>query len=88
MAGVTRKEYTPEFKREAVALVTEQGYTLVGAAQKVKATGMPNAEKTEGVSGASVSGYSAKTHGGARAAGHILSTLKPHRIGPHPAPPG
>jgi len=35
MAGQGRKEYTPEFKREAVALVTEQGYTLVGAARNL-----------------------------------------------------
>jgi hypothetical protein len=34
MAGQGRKEYTPEFKREAVDLVTEQGYTLVGAAPR------------------------------------------------------
>jgi len=35
MGGQARKEYTPEFKREAVALVTEQGYTLVGAARNL-----------------------------------------------------
>ncbi len=35
MAAQGRKEYTPEFKREAVALVTEQGYTLVGAARNL-----------------------------------------------------
>ncbi len=35
MGGVARKEYTPEFKREAVALVIEQGYTLVGAARNL-----------------------------------------------------
>lgn len=29
MASQARKAYTVEFKREAVALVTEQGYTLV-----------------------------------------------------------
>ncbi len=35
MAGAARKEYTAEFKREAVALVVEQGYTLVGAARNL-----------------------------------------------------
>ncbi len=38
MAGQARKEYTPECKREAVALVTEQGYTLVGAARNLGIT--------------------------------------------------
>ncbi len=33
MAAQAKKEYTPEFKREAVALVTEQGYTLVAASR-------------------------------------------------------
>lgn len=32
-AGQARKEYTAEWKREAVALVTEQGYTLGGEAR-------------------------------------------------------
>jgi len=35
MAGQAKKEYTPEFKREAVALVTEQGYTLVAASRNL-----------------------------------------------------
>ena len=35
MAEAARKGYTPEFKREAVALVTEQGYTLAGAARNL-----------------------------------------------------
>lgn len=35
MGEAARKEYTPEFKREAVALVIEQGYTLVGAARNL-----------------------------------------------------
>ena len=35
MAGQARKEYTPEFKREAVALVIVQGVTLVGAARNL-----------------------------------------------------
>ena len=35
MASAARKQYTEEFKREAVALVTEQGYTLVGAARNL-----------------------------------------------------
>ena len=35
MAGAARKEYTPEFTREAVALVLEQGYTLVEAARNL-----------------------------------------------------
>ena len=35
MAVQGRKEYTPEFKREAVALVTEQGYTQAGAARNL-----------------------------------------------------
>lgn len=34
-AGQARKAYTPEFKREAVPLVTEQGDTLVGAAKNL-----------------------------------------------------
>jgi transposase-like protein len=33
MGEAARKEYTPEFKREAVALVLEQGYTQVEAAR-------------------------------------------------------
>jgi transposase len=35
MASGSKKQYTPEFKREAVALVTEQGYTLAGAARNL-----------------------------------------------------
>ena len=35
MAAHGRKEYPPECKREAVALVTEQGYTLVAASQNL-----------------------------------------------------
>jgi len=35
MASGLRKQYTEEFKREAVALVTEQGYTLAGAARNL-----------------------------------------------------
>jgi transposase len=35
MGAQGRKAYTPEFKREAVALVTEQGYTLVGASRNL-----------------------------------------------------
>ncbi len=35
MTAQGRKEYTPEFKREAVALVTEQGYTLVAASRNL-----------------------------------------------------
>jgi len=35
MGEAARKEYTPEFKREAVALVLEQGYTLVEAARNL-----------------------------------------------------
>ena len=35
MAAQAKKEYTPEFKREAVALVTEQGYTLVAASRNL-----------------------------------------------------
>ena len=35
MALGVRKQYTEEFKREAVALVTEQGYTLVGASRNL-----------------------------------------------------
>jgi transposase len=31
----TRRRFTPEFKRDAVALVTEQGYPIVKAAQAV-----------------------------------------------------
>ena len=30
-----RRQYTPEFKKEAVALVTEQGYSIAQAAQAV-----------------------------------------------------
>jgi len=35
MGEALRKEYTSEFKREAVALVLEQGYTLVDAARNL-----------------------------------------------------
>jgi len=35
MGREARKQYTAEFKREAVALVTKQGYTLVGAARNL-----------------------------------------------------
>lgn len=35
MGAEARKGYTPEFKREAVALVTDQGYTLAGAARNL-----------------------------------------------------
>ena len=35
MGGEARKQYTAEFKREAVALVRDQGYTLVGAARNL-----------------------------------------------------
>jgi transposase len=35
MGEAARKEYTPEFKREAVALVLEQGYILVEAARNL-----------------------------------------------------
>lgn len=35
MAEEARKVYTPEFKREAVALVTEHGYTLVAASRNL-----------------------------------------------------
>ncbi len=35
MGAEARKQYTAEFKREAVGLVTEQGYTLVGAARNL-----------------------------------------------------
>lgn len=31
----TRREFTPEFKRETVVLITEQGYTMAKAAQAV-----------------------------------------------------
>jgi len=31
----TRRRFTPEFKKDAVALVTEQSYTIVKAAQAV-----------------------------------------------------
>ncbi|MGB5650876.1 MAG: transposase, partial [Sedimenticolaceae bacterium] len=30
-----RRRFTPEFKKDAVALVTEQGYTIVKASQAV-----------------------------------------------------
>ena len=30
-----RRRFTPEFKQEAVALVTEQGYSIARAAQAV-----------------------------------------------------
>ena len=35
MGGEARRQYTVEFKREAVALVRDQGYTLVGAARNL-----------------------------------------------------
>ena len=35
MGAEGRKEYTAEFQRKAVALVTEQGYTLVRAARNL-----------------------------------------------------
>ena len=35
MAGQAKKEYAPELKREAVALVTEQGDTLVAASRNL-----------------------------------------------------
>ena len=35
MGGEARKQYTADFKREAVALVTEQGYTLVTASRNL-----------------------------------------------------
>ena len=35
MASGVNKQYTEEFKREAVALVTDQGYTLVGASRNL-----------------------------------------------------
>lgn len=35
MGGEARKQYTADFKREAVALVTEQGYTLVAASRNL-----------------------------------------------------
>jgi len=35
MTSGVKKQYTEEFKREAVALVTEQGYTLVGASRNL-----------------------------------------------------
>ena len=35
MTVEAKKQYTAEFKREAVALVTEQGYTLSGAARNL-----------------------------------------------------
>lgn len=31
----TRRRFTPEFKKDAVALITEQGYSIVKAAQAV-----------------------------------------------------
>ncbi len=35
MASGVNKQYTEEFKREAVALVTDQGNTLVGASRNL-----------------------------------------------------
>ncbi len=35
MGAEARKQYTAEFKREAVGLVTEQGYTLIGVARNL-----------------------------------------------------
>ncbi len=35
MTSGAKTQYTAEFKREAVALVTEQGYTLAGAARSL-----------------------------------------------------
>jgi len=34
----TRRQYTAEFKRDAVALVTEQGYTVTAAARNLGIT--------------------------------------------------
>ena len=31
----TRRKFTPDFKKDAVALVTEQGYSIAKAAQAV-----------------------------------------------------
>jgi transposase len=36
--GTTRRQYTAEFKRDAVALVTEQGYTVTAAARNLGVT--------------------------------------------------
>ncbi len=33
--GITRRQYTAEFKRDAVALVTEQGYAVAAAARNL-----------------------------------------------------
>ena len=41
MGGEARKQYTAEFKREAVTLVTEQGYTLVAASRNLGIMGIP-----------------------------------------------
>ena len=35
MAERKRRKFTPEFKKDAVALVTEQGYSVTKAAQAV-----------------------------------------------------
>ena len=35
MGSTERKQYSAEFKQEAVALVTQQGYTLVAAARNL-----------------------------------------------------
>ena len=36
--GTTRRQYTAEFKRDAVALVTEQGYAVAAAARNLGVT--------------------------------------------------
>jgi len=36
--GTTRRQYTAEFKRDAVALVTEQGYAVAAAARNLGIT--------------------------------------------------
>jgi len=38
MTAKKRKQFTPEFKRETVALITEQGYSIAKAAQAVGTT--------------------------------------------------
>jgi len=39
----TRRRFTPEFKKDAVALVTEQGYTIVKATRADLATRIASA---------------------------------------------
>jgi transposase len=36
--GITRRQYIAEFKRDAVALVTEQGYAVAAAARNLGIT--------------------------------------------------